>query len=187
MAHAVRKAESEPDQLTKKDAAVLITLFEKGQDNWHILFIRRITSEARDKHSGQIAFPGGKRDADDPDLMYTALREAEEETSIDLTAIDVIGPLSPLYITVSKYLVHPFLAYSRITPQYQRQASEIDEILEIPLNDFRHPDSRQETRIRLDPGIILNHVPSFQIHGQTIWGATAMMMSELLELIEDGS
>ena len=144
--------------------------------------VRRV-DPVQDKHAGQVGFPGGKREESDPDLMYTALREAEEEIAIDLSGIDVLGPLSPLYITVSKFLVHPFLAYSWKTPQLMRQESEVEEILEIPLASFLQPDSRKETRINLTSGIILNHVPSFQVNGQVIWGATAMMLSEFLDIL----
>ena len=183
MAHAVRRVEPVQDIATTRDAAVLLTLFEKDPGDWHLIFIRRTSSHQQDKHAGQVGFPGGKREESDPDLMYTALREAEEEIAIDLSGIDVLGPLSPLYITVSKFLVHPFLAYSWKTPQLIRQESEVEEILEIPLASFLEPDSRKETRINLTSGIILNHVPSFQVNGQVIWGATAMMLSEFLDIL----
>jgi len=183
MAHAVRRAEVNPDPTEVKNAAVLITLFEKSPDDWHIVFIRRGSGHEKDKHGGQIAFPGGKSEETDRDLMYTALREAEEETAIDLTTIDVLGELTPLYITVSKFLVHPFVAYANRIPQLVRQQSEVEEILEFALEDFQRPSNVTETRIRLGSGIVLNHVPAFDLHGQIIWGATAMIMSELLEII----
>jgi len=183
MAHAVRRADPNPDPSTTRDAAVLITLFEKTPGDWHIIFIRRTASHEQDKHAGQVGFPGGKKDSTDPDLMYTALREAGEEVAIDLAGIDVLGALTPLYITVSKFLVHPYLAYSWKTPQLSRQEREIEEIMEFPLELFLDPSSRQETRIHLSPGIILNHVPAFHVHGHIIWGATAMILSELLDII----
>ena len=183
MAHAVRKVEPPTDPLTTKDAAVLMTLFEKNPGDWHMIFIRRTSSHQKDKHAGQIGFPGGKVESGDPDLMFTALREAEEETSIDLSAIDVLGPLSPLYITVSKFLVHPYLAYSWRTPVLSPQESEVEEILELPLAHFLDQSNRRDTRIRLQEGIILNQVPSFQVMGHTIWGATAMILNELLDII----
>lgn len=183
MAHAVRKADSVPDASTTREAAVLITLFEKTPDDWHIIFIRRTAAHEQDKHAGQVAFPGGKKEVTDPDLMYTALREAQEEIAIDLAGIDVLGPLSPLYITVSKFLVHPYLAYSWKTPQLIRQESEIEAILELPLTYFLDPATRQETRIHLTTGIILNHVPAFMVEGHVIWGATAMILNELIEIL----
>jgi len=184
MAHAVRRADVSPDPAEIKEAAVLITLFEKSSNDWHIIFIRRGTAHEKDKHGGQIAFPGGKAETSDRDLMYTALREAEEETAMDLTTLDVLGQLSPLYITVSKFRVHPFIAYSYSTPELVRQQSEVDEILEFPLDAFRNSSSVTETSIHLTTGIILNHVPAFDIDGHIIWGATAMIMSELLEVLD---
>jgi 8-oxo-dGTP pyrophosphatase MutT (NUDIX family) len=184
MAHAVRRADVNPDPLEVKNAAVLITLFEKSPGDWHIVFIRRGSGHERDKHGGQIAFPGGKEEPGDRDLMYTALREAEEETALDLSTLDVLGPLSPLYITVSKFLVHPFVAYTYKTPQMVRQQSEVEEILEFSLEEFRHTSSMTETKINLGSGIVLNHVPAFVIQGNIIWGATAMIMSELLEVLD---
>lgn len=184
MAHAVRRADVNPDPNEIKNAAVLITLFEKSLGEWHIVFIRRGSGHEKDKHGGQIAFPGGKMEPGDKDLMYTALREAEEETAMDLTMLDVLGPLTPLYITVSKFMVHPYVAYSYKHPQLVRQQSEVEEILEFSLEDFRHTTSLTETRINLGTGIILNHVPAFVIQGKIIWGATAMIMSELLEVLD---
>lgn len=183
MAHAVRRVDPVQDVSTTRDAAVLITLFEKEPGDWHLIFIRRTSTHAQDKHAGQVGFPGGKREQSDPDLMYTALRETEEEIAIDLSGIDVLGPLSPLYITISKFLVHPYLAYSWKTPQLIRQESEIEEILEISLSSFLQSTSRVETRINLTSGIILNHVPSFQVNGHVIWGATAMILSEFLDIL----
>ena len=183
MAHAVRRAEPTPDISTTRDAAVLLTLFEKTPGDWHLIFIRRTASHEQDKHAGQVGFPGGKKDATDPDLMFTALREAEEEIAIDLSGIDVLGPLTPLYITVSKFLVHPYLAYSWKAPELIRQEREIEEILQVPLTRFFEKDVRHKTRIKLTTGIILNHVPAFMVEGHVIWGATAMILSELLDIV----
>jgi 8-oxo-dGTP pyrophosphatase MutT (NUDIX family) len=184
MAHPVRKADVTPDPSTTRDAAVMIILFEKTAGDWHILFIRRTSIHDQDKHAGQIAFPGGKRDQSDRDLMFTALRETEEEVAIDLASLDVLGQITPLYITVSKFLVHPFVAYASVPPVHNRHEAEVEEILELPLSAFRDPSVLQETRIRIQSDIILNHVPSYHIQGHTIWGATAMIMSELLALLD---
>lgn len=183
MAHAVRRAEPLQEATTRREAAVLLTLFEKEPGDWHVIFIRRSDLHSKDKHAGQIGFPGGKKEVEDPDLMFTALREAHEETAIDLTGLDVLGPLSSLYITVSKFMVHPFVAWSIHTPELIRQESEVDEILELPLRRFLDPATIRQTRIRISEGIILNHVPAFQIDDHIIWGATAMIMNELLDVL----
>lgn len=183
MAHAVRKADPSPDPDQIRQAGVLIVLYEKSPGGFHMVFIRRTAAHEQDKHAGQIGFPGGKKEPSDRDLMYTAMREAEEETGIDLTQIDVLGPLTPLYITVSKYMVYPYVAYSWNPLQFLRQESEIEEILEIPLSEFRSESVKQETQIRIASGILLNHVPCFQIGNHIIWGATAMILNELLEIM----
>ena len=185
MAHAVRKAGVIPDDKTKRDAAVLIILFEKTPGDWHVVFIKRTAAHEQDKHAGQIGFPGGKREPNDPDLLFTALREANEEINIDLAAIDVLGELTPLYITVSKFMVHPYVSYTWKEPKLKHQEDEIEEIFEFPLKDFLDTASRSETRIRIQSGIVLNHVPSVEIQGYTIWGATAMIMHELIDLLVD--
>lgn len=184
MAHAVRKADPGPNKDIAINAGVLILLFEKSPGGFHIVFIRRGSGHDQDKHAGQIGFPGGKYEASDPDMMYTAMREAEEEVSIDLARIDILGPLTPLYITVSKYLVHPYVAYAWEPPILSRQESEVEEILEIPLSEFRSAHASQETKIELAKGITLNHVPCFFVNNHIIWGATAMIMNELLEILD---
>lgn len=183
MAHAVRKVEPTINTELSRDAAVLICLYEKSPGGMHLVFIRRGSGHDSDKHAGQIAFPGGKRDAGDRDLMYTALREANEEVGLDLTSVDVLGPITPLYITVSKFLVHPYVAFLTRPSILTRQESEIEEILEIPLSSIRSSESRQSTKIRLASGITLNHVPCFQVENHIIWGATAMILNEFLEII----
>jgi 8-oxo-dGTP pyrophosphatase MutT (NUDIX family) len=183
MAHAIRKVEL-PLHKPSREAAVLILLYEKAAEGFHVLLIKRTSRFPEDKHAGQIAFPGGGKESSDPDIMFTALREAQEETGIDLTQIDVLGSLTPLYIPVSKYLVHPFVGYSRVHPEFIKQDLEIEEVLEIPLAEFRSRSTRQTTQIALSKEIILNHVPCFLIEGKIIWGATAMIMNELLEILE---
>ncbi len=183
MAHAVRKVDPSLNAKPSREAGVLMVLFEKSPGGFHIVFIRRGSSHEQDKHAGQIGFPGGKNEPEDKDMMFTAMREAEEEVGLDLSQVDILGALTPLYITVSKYLVHPFVAYSWTEPQLTRQESEIEEILELPLSEFRSPVAIQETKILLSTGITLNHVPCFQVNGHIIWGATAMIMNELLEVM----
>lgn len=184
MAHPVKKANPLPPSPDVRNAAVLMVLFENDPGDVHLIFIRRTTVQNGDKHSGQIAFPGGKAESSDPDLMYTALREAEEEIGIDLSEIDVLGPLSPIYINVSNFMVFPYLAYAYRKPVLNRQEAEIEEILELPLASFQDSSSAQETKIHLNKDVILNHVPCFIIGGHIIWGATAMIMNEFLEIMD---
>ena len=184
MAHAIRKAYSPSDIHTTKEAGVLITLFESAPGSFSIILIRRGSGHEADKHAGQIGFPGGKKEDGDKDMIYTALREAEEEIALDLAAIDILGPLSPIYIPVSKFRVHPYVSFALQPPLLSRQESEIEEILLLPLSEFRSGNARQTTRINISPGITLNHVPCFLVMGHVIWGATAMILNELFELMK---
>lgn len=184
MAHPIRKVDPGTDIEIRKEAGVLLTLFEKTPGDFHLIFIRRGSGGEQDKHAGQIAFPGGKSEPEDRDMMYTAMREAEEEIALDLSAIDILGALTPLYISVSKYLVHPFVAFSWKPPVLIRQEREIEEILELPLNEFKSRTVKQVTQIPLSSGITLNHVPCFLVNGHVIWGATAMIMNEFLEILK---
>lgn len=183
MAHPIRKSDPTHDFEIHREAGVLITLFEREPGQMNLIFIRRGSSHEQDKHAGQIAFPGGKKEPGDRDMMFTAMREAEEEIALDLSTIDILGPLTPLYINVSKYLVHPFVAYAWEPPVLTRQESEIEEILELPLSAFRSSEVKQQTHIQLANSITLNHVPCFLVDGHIIWGATAMIMNELLEIL----
>lgn len=183
MAHPIRKVDSMKNTEIRREAAVLITLFEKSPNDFHIIFIKRGSGGSGDKHAGQIAFPGGKQEKGDRDMMFTALRETQEEIDLDISSIDVLGALTPIYISVSKYMVHPFVAFIYELPVLKRQEDEIDDILELPIAAFRAADARQKTQIDLADNITLNHVPCFHINGHIIWGATAMIMNELLEIL----
>ena len=183
MAHPIRMVDRMKNFEVRREAAVLITLFEKSPNDFHIIFIKRGSGGSGDKHAGQIAFPGGKQEEGDRDMMYTALRETQEEIDLDISSIDVLGALTPIYISVSKYMVHPFVAFIYELPVLKKQEDEIEDILELPLSAFRAADARQKTQITLADNISLNHVPCFQINGHIIWGATAMIMNELLEIL----
>ena len=183
MAHPIRMADRMRNFQVKREAAVLITLFEKNPNDFHVIFIKRGSGDAEDKHAGQIAFPGGKKEDGDKDMMFTALRETQEEINLDITTLDVLGSLTPLFISVSKFLVHPFVGYLYEPPVLKRQEEEIEDIFELPLSAFRVAEARQKTQIQLANNITLNHVPCFQVNGHIIWGATAMIMNELLETL----
>jgi len=92
-----------------KIAAVMILLFQDYQDQWQIIYIKRPSRNPNDKHSGQVSFPGGQQENDDADLMITALRETEEELGIARESIQIIAPLSCIYVFVSDFNVFPFV------------------------------------------------------------------------------
>jgi len=181
MANAFRKTQpDDPDKV--QVASTLLLLYEK-EGAWYFPLIQRTSSSnPNDRHSGQIAFPGGKQEETDLDLEMTAVRETEEEIGVSAKDISILGRLTELYISVSNFMVHPFVGYLPYVPSFVRQQSEVVEVLEIPLLDLKNPVNRKRKEIRLSQGIRLKDVPYFDIQEKTIWGATAMILSEFLEV-----
>jgi 8-oxo-dGTP pyrophosphatase MutT (NUDIX family) len=167
-----------------RPSAVLSLLFPH-EDKLHVLLIRRISDGKA--HSGQIGFPGGKQDDSDADLKATALREAHEEVGILSTEVDILGSLTPLYIPVSNFQVYPFVAFAQQKPVYAISQSEVDEIIEIPLHQLFHADNKTVVNVT-SPVMpeILRSVRAYKLNsGSIIWGATAMILSELETIIEE--
>jgi 8-oxo-dGTP pyrophosphatase MutT (NUDIX family) len=172
-----------PAPPTAVDAGVLALFYPKN-DQWHIVLIERTSRYPQDRHRGQISFPGGRYEPSDPSLEFTALREAEEEIGIDSSKVEVLGKLTNLYIPVSNFLVHPYVAYTEAHPTFTPQPSEVASILEVPLDHFLTEQNIRRMDMTVQGNLRLKDVPYFDIGGKVLWGATAMMMSELLALIE---
>lgn len=158
--------------------AGVLALFYPKNEEWHIALIRRRAHE-KDPHSAQISFPGGKFEESDGSLLNTALREAQEETGIAPDKVEMLGPLTSLYIPVSNFEVHPFVGYSTSRPNFIPQEDEVDDILEIPVSFLLDPANIQTTDmvVRNYP---LKDVHCFKFKDNIIWGATAMMLNELV-------
>ncbi len=164
-------------------SAVLCLLF-KVDDELHVLLMKR--REDKTAHSGQVSFPGGSKDEEDEDLKATALREAWEEVGIDSSEIDVLGALSPLYIPVSNFHVYPFVAFSENRLNYNLSQNEVSYTIEVPLSSLFHHERKTVTDV-ISPAIpdVIRKVKAYQLEdGTIIWGATAMMLSEL-EVVMD--
>jgi 8-oxo-dGTP pyrophosphatase MutT (NUDIX family) len=156
----------------------VLALFYPVDDQPYLPLILRPTYDG--VHSGQVGFPGGGQEEGDPDIVATALREAQEEIGIDLEPITVLGQLSPLYVFASNYLVQPTVAWMAQPPQFQLDTREVAALLEMPLAALLDPANVQREDWQLRGRTV--DVPFFRIQDQTIWGATAMMLSELLAL-----
>jgi len=166
-----------------RKAGVLILLYpDEGVAK--IVFMKR--NEYPGVHSGQISFPGGGHEPGDADTVSTALREAEEETGIERESVQIIGTLSELFIPPSNFLVTPVVAYTLSKPEFQPDPQEVQQLLEIPLDAFLDKNVKQEKEIDVFPALTMK-VPCYFIDGHVIWGATAMMLSEFLDLISPGS
>jgi 8-oxo-dGTP pyrophosphatase MutT (NUDIX family) len=159
-------------------SAVLFLLYYKD-DALHLPLIRRPDYEG--VHGGQMALPGGRLEPQDPSLAHTALRETWEEVGVAVPDARLAGALTSLYIPPSRSLVHPFVAVLEGPPQFRPDPREVDRIFEIPLPELhRTPLSEQSVTVM---GGHRLRVPAYLVQEQVVWGATAMMLSELLALM----
>jgi 8-oxo-dGTP pyrophosphatase MutT (NUDIX family) len=132
-------------------------------------------------HGGQISFPGGKFDPPDANLQETALRETKEEIGVPAGTITLLGPLSPLYIPVSEYEVYPFIGFCDSRPDFKIDPHEVDYLIEARMIDLLDPSTRKEKHYSSDR--VTGTVPYFNLDGNEVWGATAMILNEFLRLI----
>ncbi|CAH1001116.1 putative Nudix hydrolase NudL [Neolewinella maritima] len=179
MGHSLRQEHSTAPPTAR--AASVLALIYPIRGVHHLLFIQR-TSPPGDRHGGQISFPGGSADPGDQDAADTALREAAEEVGIDRQRVSLLGELTPLYIPVSNFLVNPFVGYLPEQPTFTLQESEVARVLELPLADFFAHDVIAQRDKTLYNGLVLKDVPHWMVAGEAIWGATAMMVGELVAI-----
>ena len=169
--------------LTARKAAVLMLLFPKNGE-WQLVLTERMGNE-KDPHSRQISFPGGSAEASDADLAATALRETHEEIGVPPTNIQIIGAMTDVYIPVSNFHVQPFLAWTNTPPQYKRQETEVKQVIETPLSVLKNKDNWKTKDIYINENYNFKNVPYFDVSGKHVWGATAMMIAELLEILKE--
>jgi 8-oxo-dGTP pyrophosphatase MutT (NUDIX family) len=164
-----------------RNAAVLITLFDKDEETY-ISFIRRASTLR--SHSGEIAFPGGASDISDVSPIVTALREAQEEIGLTSSRVEVLGIMPSVFTVVSNFLITPVVAFLPEGPgPLQLQESEVSEIIFLPLQDLANPAIYHTEQWVRDN---VQHIVSFFDYGvYRIWGATAHMLTMLLELLKE--
>jgi 8-oxo-dGTP pyrophosphatase MutT (NUDIX family) len=180
MAPLFRTSSAESDDTPRAGArrGGVLALFYPRRDRLFIPLILRPTYTG--VHSGQVGFPGGGFDSLDADLTATALREAYEEVGVHPDEVTVLGHLTPLYVYASNYLVLPTVAWVDYRPDFRPDPYEVAQIIETPLLDLLSSANRHVETWDLRGR--MGEVPFFAIQGQTIWGATAMMLGELLSL-----
>ena len=133
-------------------------------------------------HSNQVSFPGGRQEPEDRDIIDTALREAEEEVGINRAEVEVLGQLSELFVPVSNHLVFPVVGVIHSIPKFVREEREVSRIVIGHLEDLLHPEKQKEKDIQVRDFSI--RAPYFELDGEVVWGATAMMLSELKEVLQ---
>lgn len=160
------------------EAAVLLPI-TRGEAPELVLTLR---AQGLSTHGGEVAFPGGRRDPEDPDLVFTALREAEEEIGLPPGLVEVLGPLSPL-ISLHGLKVTPFVGLIPDYVDYRPNDAEIAAVFSVPLAFFAQ-DPREHTH-RIDYQGRSWYVPSYRYGGYKIWGLSAIMIVELVNLLFD--
>jgi 8-oxo-dGTP pyrophosphatase MutT (NUDIX family) len=166
--------------LTGKDlrkASVLILLYP-GSNGLSILLIKRTIDDG--PHSAQISLPGGICEKNDNGEEATAIREASEETGIIGRDVIAIGRLSKLFIPVSNIEVCPVIGFLNYCPQFIPNPAEVDYIVEVTLDDLLNPDNIRSDIMELSGECV--RVPYFLLNGEKVWGATAMILAEFIDL-----
>ncbi|NVN95326.1 MAG: CoA pyrophosphatase [Bacteroidetes bacterium] len=163
-----------------KLSSVLILLYPKNNQLFTV-FIKR--QEYEGVHSGQIAFPGGKYEEKDINLINTALREGNEEIGIDVSAIEILGKLSELFIPRSNFMVLPVIGYTPVPQLFTINHKEVNKVIEVSLEELLSPNNISENEF-----IVIGNkkiiAPCYVFGNHKVWGATAMIVSELIEVLK---
>lgn len=164
---------------TARKSAVLILLYESDGTIFFPLIVR---PEYEGVHSGQVALPGGSFEETDETLQHTALRESQEEIGIFKNDVQILGQLSSLYIPPSNFIVQPYVGVLTYQPFFKADENEVAQILQIDLEKLLDETHVKEKTIKMSNGMEI-HTPYFHFQNQTVWGATAMILSELKSVL----
>lgn len=168
------------ENLQPRKAAVLMLFYPKNEETHLLLIIRNSYPGV---HSSQIAFPGGKYEDQDLILENTALRETEEEIGVSKDKVKIVRPFSQVYIPPSNFLVSPFMAVANEELCFTLQEDEVAGLIEWPLQAFLNEKNVVIKKISTSYAANIE-VPTFAINSHNVWGATAMMLSELKEILK---
>ena len=178
MAPPLRDLRPEPGVMPRRSA--VLALLYGSPLGISLLFTLRPRTLAQ--HGGQISFPGGMAEEQDATLVQTALREVEEEVGLPAKLVQVLGCITSLYISPSQTMVYPFVGWIPQLPSLHPSPVEVEKVLEVPLTTLLDPKTRQFYKWQRNGQTLT--APCYQVNGSCIWGATAMMVSELLDIIK---
>jgi 8-oxo-dGTP pyrophosphatase MutT (NUDIX family) len=164
-----------------RDGAGLLLVYPHDDTLHFTLTVRG--AELRN-HTGQVSLPGGRVDTGES-FEDAALREAEEEIGVDPRTVELLGRLTPLHIPVSGFLLHPVVGCTSMRPAFQRAEWEVARIIEAPVSVLSDPRTlKREMRTRTVNGRIIEvDVPFYDIDGEKVWGATAMVLAEFCAIL----
>jgi 8-oxo-dGTP pyrophosphatase MutT (NUDIX family) len=167
----------QPNESTRL-SAVLIVFYPLNNQVYFPLILR---PQYDGTHGGQMALPGGKMEYADENLVRTALREAQEEIGVRAMDVNVLGELTDVFIPVSNFLVKPIVGYLDKRPDFFPDQREVEQIFEVRFEDFLNIQNKGIRNINIGKRNLT--VPGFQIQNQWVWGATALIMNEIVEMV----
>lgn len=164
-----------------KQAGVVALFYPDLERQTKLVMILRKTYKG--VHSAQIGFPGGKLEKHDASIKAAAIRETFEEVGVPEKHISIVRELTQVYIPPSNFYVQPYIGITHTTPVFSKQDDEVEAILEIALHDFFN-DANIVTKTIATSYKVNVEVPAFKLNGHIVWGATAMMLSEIKDLLK---
>ena len=165
-----------------RESAVSIILYQKD-DAIHSILIQRPVYDGT--HSGQIAFPGGKKEETDIHLEFTARRECFEEIGLPIESGILIKEMTKVFIPVSNFIVYPFVFFVDLIPELIASEREVEEIIHYKIDHLLKDEHQSKMDILLPNNILQKNIPCFEIQNKKIWGATALILNELKLILKD--
>lgn len=166
---------------TAKKAGVMVLFYPSENLETYLILILRKTYNG--VHSAQVGFPGGKLEDGDETIQHAALRETEEEVGVSRETISVLKKLTEIYIPPSNFFVQPFLGITTELPKFIPQEEEVEALIEVSLRDFMNDENITIQTLSTSYSKSIE-VPAFKLNGHIVWGATAMMLNEVRELLK---